>query len=173
MTPSGVSPIARSRPIWRRWASTRPPIAVASVKAAASRASTVVVWRIVSSRRASSVRSFCCVRQSSVRTEPAGAERAARSANAFAAPGSVRRTPRPNWSGWSAVASPSTSAGSPQPPSADPADAPMPTTRSSRRVVPTPAASVSPTAIPSPRANSRGSRTSPGARAARPSSTSG
>ena len=47
MTWTGVSPIARSSPIWRRCASTRPPIAVASVKAAASSASTVVVCRIV------------------------------------------------------------------------------------------------------------------------------
>ena len=77
MTCTGVIPIARSRPIWRRWASTRPPIAVASVKAAASSASTVVVWRIVSSRRDSSVSSLRCVRQSSVRTVPAGGEPAA------------------------------------------------------------------------------------------------
>ena len=90
------------------------------MNAAASRASTVVGCRIVSRRRESSVCSARCVRQSSVRTEPSGAERAARRANALRGRvGEAQADPelqRPL-----AVASPSTSAGSAQPPSAEPA----------------------------------------------------
>ena len=90
VTPAGVTPMERSRPIRRRSASTRPPIAVASVKPVASSASSVAVPRIASVRRDSSVNSLRVSSQLSTRSSPSAASR---SATAVAASGSRSRSP--------------------------------------------------------------------------------